>query len=105
MPITQCGIQGQKGFRVSRRDFALKFFSVVFAMPLFVIGGRSRSSSGADTNRTISQHKLHAKVHPVRYLLQNGVNTVRYLLSNEVKVLDTGCLGDAISEVIANGIL
>jgi len=26
------------------------------------------------------------QVHPVRYLLQNGVNTVRYLLSNGVKV-------------------
>ena len=85
------------------RDFALKFFSVVFAMPLFIIGGCSRFSSGADTNHTISQHKLHAKVHPVRYLLQNGMNTVRYLLSNGVKVFDTGCLGDAISEVIADG--
>ena len=26
------------------------------------------------------------KVHPVRYLLQDGVNTVRYVLSNGVKV-------------------
>lgn len=26
------------------------------------------------------------QVHPVRYLLQNGVNTVRYLVSNGVKV-------------------
>ncbi len=25
-------------------------------------------------------------MHPVRYLLQDGVNTVRYLLSNGVKV-------------------
>ena len=28
------------------------------------------------------------QVHPVRYLLQNGVNTVRYLLSNGVKVFN-----------------
>jgi len=26
------------------------------------------------------------QVHPVRYLLQDGVNTVRYVLSNGVKV-------------------
>ena len=27
------------------------------------------------------------QVHPVRYLLQDGVNTVRYLLSNGVKAV------------------
>ena len=26
-------------------------------------------------------------VHPVRYLLEDGMNTVRYLLSNEVKTI------------------
>jgi len=33
-------------------------------------------------------------VHPVRYLLQDGVNTVRHLLSNGVKVFVVCFVGE-----------
>jgi len=39
------------------------------------------------------------KVHPVRYLLQNGVNTVRYLLSNGVKVFSPEIINIAQGEI------
>jgi len=38
------------------------------------------------------------KVHPVRYLLQNGVNTVRYLLSNGVKVFSPEIINIALGQ-------
>jgi len=38
------------------------------------------------------------QVHPVRYLLQNGVNTVRYLVSNGVKVFSPEIVNIALGQ-------